>query len=73
MNFSALSTPLSCQIFVIGTVTDNCILQAQFGVVRYEIIGDDEASRYFSIDDESGEIILQVSVEEDTETVYQVL
>ncbi len=45
----------------------------QFGRVRYRIIGDDTAPKYFEIDDTSGDIKLKESVEDDTLTEYQVL
>ncbi len=45
----------------------------QFGRVRYRIIGDDTAPKYFEIDETSGDIKLKESVEDDTLTEYQVL
>ena len=47
-------------------------LQDRFGVVRYEIIGDDTAPNYFSIDRESGQVKLKKTVKTDTLTEYQV-
>ncbi|KAI0235644.1 Cadherin-99C [Lamellibrachia satsuma] len=44
----------------------------RFGIIRYEIIGDDTAPNYFSINPESGEVKLKKKVETDTLTGYQV-
>ena len=49
------------------------ILQNQFGLVRYEIIGDDQAAQFFAINEENGEISLLQSVEDDTQSTYQVI
>ena len=46
--------------------------QDRFGKISYEIIGDDTAPKYFSINPESGQVKLKEKVETDTVTEYQV-
>lgn len=47
-------------------------LQAPFNTLEYDIIGDDAAPTYFSINSVSGNIFLQSSISNDASDVYYV-
>ena len=44
----------------------------QFGDVKYRVLGDDSAPNFFAVDETSGDVTLQTSVADDTETTYRV-
>ena len=49
------------------------ILQDEYNRVRYEIVGDDNAPNYFSVNEDNGQIILRRSVNNDDKTEYKVM
>ena len=50
----------------------SCLVQEQFGEVRYRVIGDDSAPGFFSVSAESGQVSVSRSVQGDTEIQYRV-
>jgi len=49
------------------------LFQGQFGILKYNIIGDDNAPVYFNISETGGDITLKRSVNSDSQTVYKVM
>lgn len=49
-----------------------CVLQDQFGLVRYRMIGDDSGPNFFEVNPDSGQVNLISSVEGDTLSEYRV-
>lgn len=44
----------------------------QFGDVKYRVVGDDSAPNFFVVDESSGDVTLQSSLVDDSETTYRV-
>ena len=48
------------------------VIQTDFKTVRYAVIGDDTASKYFEIDDEEGILSIRRKLENDKLELYRV-
>ena len=46
------------------------LFQGAFGIVKFELIGDDSSTFYFEIDSESGQITLKEKIEDDSAMSY---